>query len=267
MAKAKDFTSFINMTFGQLTILEIYHKSKKVIAKCQCSCGAITEATILSKLINGKINSCKACSNKRNGNKGRASRRASSKYNKLIGTAIHYFFVERRTDVSLGEPCGKFRCRCICGNIRFLDAYQLTNLNDRKSCGCQQSRLISLASGGTGIPYENTTVNEFIRKNTKEYVEWVSKCLKANKYTCFVSGKIGGPLNVHHLIPLKDLIYLHSVTKETYKQHLNVLFNLQNGIVLTEEIHKALHAKYGSSVSLSEIIDYKEQYITSRQLP
>ena len=26
MAKAKDFTSFINMTFGQLTILEIYHK-------------------------------------------------------------------------------------------------------------------------------------------------------------------------------------------------------------------------------------------------
>lgn len=260
MAKRKDFSHYINMKFGSLTILEIKHEPKKVLAKCQCDCGNITEATVLSRLINGITKSCKSCSNKVNGDLGRNSRRLLSKYNKLIGKAINYFFVERRADVSINEPCGTFKCRCICGNIRFLDADELVNKTDRKSCGCQQSRLLSLAGGGTGIPYENITVNEFIRKNTSEYIDWVSKCMRANNYTCFITGQIGGTLNVHHIIPLSEIIELYGITKETYKQYTNKLFDINNGIVMTEEVHKELHKKYGTSLGLPQIIAFKATY-------
>lgn len=264
MAKKKDFSSFINMKFGSLTILEIKHEPKKVLAKCQCDCGNITEATVLSRLINGITKTCKTCSNKANGNIGRKSKRASSKYNALIGKAINYFFIERRADVSLGEPCGTFKCRCICGNIRFLDANELSDKADRKSCGCQQSRLLSLAGGGTGIPYENITVNEFIRKNTIEYVNWVSNCMKLNKYTCFISGQVGGTLNVHHIIPLSELIELYGITKENYKLFNSKLFDLNNGIVLSEEVHKTLHKEYGTSIGLPQIIAFKTKYNQSK---
>lgn len=260
MAKQKDYTYLINKTFGSLTVLEIIHEPHKVVAKCQCACGKITEATTVSRLINGTTKTCKTCSSKQNGTKGRLVRRENSKYNSLIGKAINYFVVERRSDVALNEPCGTFRCKCICGNIRYLDAMELSSTSDRKSCGCQQSRLLSLAGGGTGIPYESITINEFIRKNTPEYVAWVSKCMKNAKYTCFISGQVGGTLNVHHIIPLSELIELYEITKENYKQFTSNLFDINNGIVLSEEVHKNLHKEYGNSIGLPQIIAFKAKY-------
>lgn len=262
MANQTDYTMHIGLKYGTLTITAIVRKPKKVLAECLCDCGNATKATVLSRLISGKITSCKKCSNKLNGDKGRSSRTLSSKYNKLIGTQVNYFTVLRRAEE--GEPSGTFQCRCICGNLRFLDASELTEASDRKSCGCQQARLISLAGGGTGTPYENETINCFIRKSTPEYKSWVNSCLHVNKYTCFISGQVGGNLNVHHIIPLAKLLTLYNINKENYKSYSSHLFSISNGIVLTEAIHRQVHIKYGDTVSIDNLLEFKNDYLKSQ---
>lgn len=257
--KEKDFSHLINTINGNLTILKIYKKEREYVADCLCSCGNTTTGTSVNKLLKGQRNSCKSCSSKLNGNKGNISRAATSKYNNLIGKQVHYFTVLGRSK----EHPGCFDCKCVCGNIRFLDGYELTTNNDRKSCGCQQSRLLSLANGGNGISNDGVTINEFIRKNTLEYTNWVKLCLEQNKYTCFVSGQVGGQLNVHHVMSLADILQLYGITKHNYLEYSHVLFNTGNGVVLSQEMHKQLHNKYGKSVTIQQLIQFKNDYLTT----
>jgi hypothetical protein len=262
MAKPQDYTMHVGKTYGNLTVLEIKRLQKKVVAECLCSCGNHTSSTALARLVSGKITSCKACSSKVNAAKGRESRTASSKYNYLIGTKVNYFTVLRRADIAQKEPSGTFQCRCICGNIRFLDAHTLTKSQDNKSCGCQQSRLLSLAAGGTGIVKESTTLNDLIRKS-HEYAKWTNACLAHANYTCFISGKHGVAFNVHHLLPLGQIISLYGITRHNWRLHKEKLFDISNGIVLTEEIHQELHKLYGKYPTIDNIIAFKQQYVNS----
>ena len=262
MAKPQDYTMHVGKTYGNLTILAIKRLPKKVVAECLCSCGNHTDSTTLAKLVSGNITSCKSCSSKVNAAKGREARTASSKYNYLIGTKVNYFTVLCRADSSQGEPSGTFKCRCICGAVRYLDANELVKTSDRKSCGCQQPRLLSLANGGTGIPNETASINDVIRKS-EFYNAWTEACLSASNYTCFISGNHGVKFNVHHIVPLSMLIKLYGITKQTWKEHLTVLFNVSNGLVLTEEIHRKLHAEYGKEITLSQILDFKTAYVNN----
>lgn len=259
----RDYTNLVNTTYKNLTIQKVYKKDRYWVADCLCSCGKITHGTYIPRLLKGNVTSCKSCAGKISGARGNEVRRNTSKYNALIGKQIHYFTVLRRSDPK--EHPGCFDCKCICGNIRYLDANALLTA-DQKSCGCQQPRLLSLASGGSGIPHERTAVNEFLRKGTKEYTEWVKKCLKKCNYTYFISGQSGVPFNVHHLTPLATLITLYQITIHNYKQHLDILFDVNNGIVLTTEIHRALHKKYGSSVSVKQLTEFKEEYQLTKTL-
>ena len=43
-------------------------------------------------------------------------------------------------------------------------------------------------------------------------------------------------------------------------------FDINNGIVLTTEIHRALHKKYGSSVSIEQLTEFKEEYQLTKTL-
>ena len=257
MSKANKYDIYINTKHGHLLIQKITGS----FGQCLCDCGKLTTHTVLKRVIDGKITMCKSCSNKLNGDKGRTSRSNTSKYNKLIGKTIFYFTVLRRANTE--EPCGTFVCQCICGNIRYIDGYELTKSKDRKSCGCQQSRLLSLSQGGTGIAHEKESINEFIRKDTKEYTQWTTTILTNNDYTCFISGKRGGPLNVHHIISLTTLITLYEITKENYKNYEAVLFNTNNGIVLTEKLHKKFHAIYGKYATLENLLEFKIRYLAS----
>ena len=80
--KAKDYSEHINTKHGKLLIQEIHKKHHDIKCMCLCDCGNLTSETDLRKLLNGKVNSCKSCSNKLNGDKGRTSRSKTSKYNK-----------------------------------------------------------------------------------------------------------------------------------------------------------------------------------------
>ena len=256
MGKTVDYSNYINTTHGQLTIISISKHNREYVASCQCSCGTITERTSLTRLLKGQRSSCKNCSSRINGALGCKSRSKNSKNNELVGTQVHYFTVLGRSTI---HP-GCFECRCICGTIRHLDAHALTT-SDQKSCGCQQSRLLSLANGGTGISNDGITTNEFIRKNSLEYPIWVKACLDKHKYTCFVSGQIGGNLNVHHITPLSGLLQLYGITKNNYKEFTDVLFDIANGIVLSQDVHKQIHNKYGVYVSVAQLIEFKNDYL------
>ena len=262
MAKPQDYTMHVGKTYGNLTILTIKRLPKKVVAECLCSCGNHTSSTALARLVSGKITSCKTCSSKVNSVKGRASRTASSKYNYLIGTKVNYFTVLRRADPIQGEESGTFQCRCICGNIRFIDAHGLVKTQDHKSCGCQQSRLLSLAAGGTGTVDEATSLNNLIRKS-HSYDKWTKACLARSNYTCFVSGEHGVAFNVHHLLPLGQIILLYGITRHNWLSHKEKLFDPTNGIVLTETIHRAIHDKYGKYPTIQDIIAFKLEYLNS----
>jgi hypothetical protein len=253
--RRKDYSSHINTKHGSLTIKSIERIQKKVVATCLCDCGNITTRTNLNRLLNGKIKQCKSCSSRLNGAIGNKVASEKSKYNSLIGTKVHYFTVLRRAIDN--EPCGTFKCQCVCGNIRFLDAYDLCRTTDRKSCGCKQSYLLSLANGGTGIPNEGISTNEFIRKNTSEYSAWVKLCLEKANYTCAISGIQGHTLNVHHIVPLNQLIKEHNITKENYLNYSRILFDTTNAVVLSETLHKEFHKIYGNLTTREQLEEFK----------
>ena len=250
----KDYTQYVNTKYGKLLILKIFtgnNGSKQ--CSCKCDCGNITKATNLKRLLDGKITACKSCANRLNGAKGIISARNNSEYNYLIGTTVNYFKILRRA-VKETDPInetGLFVCQCVCGNIRYLDSYDILH-NGRKSCGCQQGKLLSLSAGGTGIPHEISTVNDLIRK-TEHYEQWRTACFKAANYTCSISGVHGGSLNVHHIIPLKTIRDTYNITKENYTEFYDVIFDINNGIVLSEELHKRFHTLYGRNTTKEQL--------------
>jgi hypothetical protein len=261
MAKAqKDYTIYINTKHGNLLIKEIVRVGRGIAANCLCDCGNMTNHTDFYRLINGKITSCKTCSNKINGAKGNVSAAKNSKYNNLIGKKVFYFTVLRRANAD--EEGGTFVCQCICGNIRYIDGYDLTVSKNRKSCGCQQSRLLSLSQGGNGIAHDGESLNEVVRKSDA-YENWRSACLEKANYICSVSGNRGKRLNVHHILPLSMLFSFYGITKHNYLKFLPVIYNVENGLVLSEELHKELHKRYGKEVSLSQIMEFKNDYLKS----
>lgn len=255
MIKKDKYNKYISQKFNSLLIKEIYYEKRSYKAKCLCDCGNMTVSSNLLKVIHGVIKTCKNCSNKLNGIKGRNSMLKNSKYNKYIGTTINYFTVLKRSE----EFPGKFVCQCCCGNIRLKDAYSLRT-GDVKSCGCKHSELLSLASGGTGIPNSSISINEYIRKNTKEYFEWQQLCLKQSDYTCNISNIRGTVLNVHHLIPLNKLISKYKITIINYKMYSDVLFDVSNGVVLSETIHRQFHLKYGHNTTPRQYKIFKMKF-------
>jgi hypothetical protein len=101
-----------------------------------------------------------------------------------------------------------------------------------------------------------TTLNVYLRDRLRE---WTFNSMKNNNFTCSLTGKKGGNLNVHHiygfsLLMSETLQYLglrkkkvDQFTKEELENIKNVIFEKHNnyGIVLCEEIHKLFHKLYG----------------------
>ena len=68
-------------------------------------------------------------------------------------------------------------------------------------------------------------------RNTPENSEWSKSILENYSYTCVISKQVGGKLNAHHL--------------NGYHWDVDNRFNIMNGVVLSEEVHKEFHRTYG----------------------
>ena len=156
MSRAKDLTG---MRFGRLTVIErVPSKSRHARWKCRCDCGNYTEA-LSNNLQSGSKVSCGCAAHP--GSRGITP----SNFNDLTGKRFGRLTVVRRI-----SPVGskvRWLCRCDCGTMKDVIAYELTSGKTR-SCGCLQAESRHLRKVPNG-------------KGTRLYNVW--KSMKGRCYT------------------------------------------------------------------------------------
>ena len=97
------------------------------------------------------------------------------------------------------------------------------------------------AKKGKDNPNYNPDLTDEERINRRkfiEYSEFVKKVLERDKYTCQLSGQVGGSLEVHHL--------------NGYHWDKKHRVDEENGVTITKEIHKLFHKIYGKKNNTKE---------------
>lgn len=89
-------------------------------------------------------------------------------------------------------------------------------------------------------------------RKTQQHKDWTNSIFKRDNYTCIISGQVGGKLNAHHL--------------NGYHWDEENRFNVDNGVTLSEELHKEFHSIYGCKNNTRE--QFEEFYFnkTSKKL-
>lgn len=74
--------------------------------------------------------------------------------------------------------------------------------------------------------------NRHIGRFTPEYNAWRTAVFTRDNFTCAVCGQVGGRLNAHHIKP--------------YAAYPELRYEIDNGITLCEECHRAVHRRCGN---------------------
>jgi hypothetical protein len=90
-----------------------------------------------------------------------------------------------------------------------------------------------------------TSLQMSIRTSVK-MLAWRKAIFTRDNYTCQSSGKRGNKLEAHHKIPFAELMKIYNIT--TFEEAMNCepLWDLNNGITLAKDIHRALHSSLAS---------------------
>lgn len=143
---------------------------------------------------------------------------------------------EQNREELICETCGKhfFRRKGVIKSIR---------------CFCSKECADKGNVGENNSNYNPNLTDEErkYKRKYKEYTDYIKKVLERDNYICQLTGKIGGKLNVHHL--------------NGYNWDIEHRLDLDNGITLSEEIHKLFHKLYGRGNNTKEqFIEFKERY-------
>ena len=133
-----------------------------------------------------------------------------------------------------------FKCKCTCWNEK---EYLIEHLRTWKtrSCWCYRIEFLKSQTWEKSSQWKwGSNIWHRIR-SSNEYIKWRTNCFERDNYTCQVSGKKWGKLNVHHLNPLAMIID----DIEWDFRYNEQLWDLSNGITISEELHKDFHRKYG----------------------
>ena len=85
-------------------------------------------------------------------------------------------------------------------------------------------------------------------RHIEGYKDFIRQVLKRDNYTCQITGKRGGKLEVHHL--------------NCYSKFKEERTDINNAITLSKEIHKLFHKIYGNRNNTKEQFEeFKERYI------
>ena len=90
-----------------------------------------------------------------------------------------------------------------------------------------------------------------IARNSTKNSEWRKKVFERDGYSCCITGKKGGKLEVHHIFNFTDYPHLR--------------FLLDNGITMDRDIHAEFHKLYGKKHNnLDQLLEFIKKY---RDLP
>lgn len=130
--------------------------------------------------------------------------------------------------------CGDARPTIIKGRVFPLrDVVTTKSISKALSSLCEIGAIQIIATDG-GSEYKLIGWEELqpdAGRRTPEYRKWRTNVFQRDNYTCQMCGKRGGKLNAHHI--------------KRYRNCISGRTNIENGITLCEECHKAIHHKEG----------------------
>ncbi|QDY32663.1 HNH endonuclease [Clostridium sporogenes] len=132
-----------------------------------------------------------------------------------------YSQTEVRCDV-----CGKIFTR----NISEIEKYKHNYCSNK----CRYKGFSKHYSGENSPNYDHNKdeMDRIRNRNIEGYEEWRNNVFKKDDYTCQCCGdNKGGNLNAHHIF--------------NYMEHKELRTNIENGITLCDNCHKAFHDIYG----------------------
>ena len=235
--------NLIGQQFYRLKVIAVEYIGRKGIIywRCQCSCGN-PEFQIYSEKVLQRVKSC-----------GCYSKIKSGLFFKDITNQIF----NRWTVMGFygknalhGDDKPLWICQCSCSNktVRLVDVYAL-RMGGSKSCGCIQIEKVKNNSGEKHYNWkkEKSQDDRIKQRKTLEDAQWSGSVKQRDNYTCQITGQRGVKLCSHHLDG-------HHWCKEKR-------FDLDNGITLSEKVHKLFHKLYGKSNNTKEqFLEFKQRY-------
>jgi len=82
--------------------------------------------------------------------------------------------------------------------------------------------------------------------SSKKYKQWRKSVYERDKYTCRICGQVGHKLNAHHI--------------QNYAEFHENRYDIENGITLCVDCHKAFHDKYGKKSNKEKLKQFVNNY-------
>lgn len=227
--------NLIGEKFSELTVISLFDlRNKKTRWTCFCRCGQFTIVST-GNLRNGHTRSC--------GCLKQQTKRYDNLVNQIFG---------QLTVISLSHIRNKKRalwnCLCECGNIVQVLGYNLKN-GHTKSCGCYFEFVMKNRTGNKNPAWnDNLSEEDRINRNVlPENTKWRKLIVERDNYTCQLSGQVRGKLFAHHF--------------DGWHWCKEKRFDLDNGITLSEKIHKLFHNQYGNRNNTREQFEeFRQRY-------
>lgn len=183
---------------------------------------------------------CRSCTRKNLRDKLRVPEKEVINWFLLKGSKLESEYILSKDKI-------KFRCTS-CSGVGEYNSFNNLKLSNGK-CLCKQCSFESRS--GKNHYHWNSDLTEAERQKRRVsqdwYYWWDKKIRERYNYTCLISGKRGGYLEIHHLYNWRDFP----------EQRIFI----ENGVLLKREIHKEFHNRYGYRNNIPEqFIEFMEDY-------
>ena len=251
-------------TCGEVLLWKFYYKdNNKIGLSARCKTCTKSKYTYICECCGKEFKHYKKnvrfCSNECRGKSKTAAIKAKCEYCGKEFTTIKSMYNRSKHHFCSRECSSKYQDKKIevkcdyCGKTTKQGRPQINKTNKHFCDAKCHAKWMSENQCGENSPTWNPNIdkNERIEgRHYKEYNDFIALRLKDSDYTCQISLKRGGRLNVHHL--------------NGWNWDKDNRLNPFNTIVISEEIHKDFHNRYGNgNNTYSQFLEYL-QYLYNK---